>query len=90
VLVNRDGGIVLVGSALPSIADDKTYELWAIPAKGNPIPAGLFRTNATGNFVHIAPQPVDVSRLAAVAVSVEPRAGSPAPTTKPILVIPVT
>jgi len=90
VLVNRDGGVVLVGSDLPSLAEDKTYELWTIPAKGNPVPAGLFRTGAQGNFLHVAPQPVDISQLAAVAVTVEPRAGSQAPSTKPILVVPVT
>jgi anti-sigma-K factor RskA len=90
VLLNKDVGFVLVGSDLPALGNDKTYELWAIPAKGSPIPAGLFRTNNRGTFVHVAPQPVNVSQLAAVAVSVEPRTGSPAPTTKPILVIPVT
>ena len=90
VLVNRDGGVVLVGSDLPQLASDRTYELWAIPAKGNPIPSGLFRPSGPGNFLHVAPQPVDIAHLAAIAVSVEPLSGSPAPTTKPILVIPVT
>ena len=89
VFVNKAGGFVFVGSDLPQIASDKTFELWLVPAKGAPAPAGLFRANAAGDFVHVSETAVDGSRVAAVAVTVEPGAGSPAPTTKPILVVPL-
>jgi hypothetical protein len=37
----------------------------------------------------VSQTPVDVSRIAAIAVSVEPRAGSAAPTTKPFIIVPL-
>jgi len=88
VLVNPRGGLVFVASQLPTLPGDRTFELWLIPGKGAPQPAGLFRPNPSGESVHISPVPTDAS-TAAVAVSIEPRQGSSAPTTKPILVIPL-
>jgi len=87
VIVNRTGGLVFVASQLPALTRDKTFELWLIPAKGAPEPAGLFRPNRAGESVHISPVPVGAST--AIAVSIEPRQGSSAPTTKPILVVPL-
>lgn len=91
VLVNRRGGLVFVGSQLPALASDKTFELWLIPAaKGAaPQPAGLFRANAAGDSVNVSSLRVDPSQTAAVAVTVEPRQGSNAPTTKPFLIVPI-
>ncbi len=88
VLVSRTGGVVFVGSQLPALSRDKTFELWLVPAKGAPQPAGLFRPNTSGESLHISSQPVSAA-TAAVAVSIEPRQGSAAPTTKPILVVPL-
>ncbi len=88
VLVNRTGGLVFVGSQLPSLTGDKTFELWLVPAKGAPQPAGLFRPNASGESVHISTEGVSTA-TAAVAVSIEPRQGSSAPTTTPIIVVPL-
>lgn len=91
VLVNRRGGLVFVGSQLPALASDKTFELWLIPAaKGAaPQPAGLFRVNAAGDSVDVSSRRVDLSQIAAVAVTVEPRRGSDAPTTTPFLIVPI-
>jgi anti-sigma-K factor RskA len=90
VLVNRNGGLVFVGSQLPQLGSDQTFELWLVPASGAaPQPAGLFRPDAVGNSVHVSPAAVDARTMKAVAVSVEPRQGSSAPTTKPILVVPL-
>ncbi len=88
VLVNRTGGVVFVGSQLPALSPDKTFELWLVPANGAPQPAGLFRPNTSGESVHVSPRPVTAA-TAAVAVSIEPRQGSSAPTTKPIVVVPL-
>jgi anti-sigma-K factor RskA len=91
LLVNPKGGFVVTGSDLPPIAEDKTFELWLVPANGQPpVPAGLFRPDANNSFVHVSRDPVDPAKIAAVAVSVEPRAGSLAPTTKPFLIVPLT
>jgi len=42
-----------------------------------------------GNSVHVSPASANPAQIAAVAVSVEPLNGSPAPTTTPIIVVPV-
>ncbi|HTU44633.1 MAG TPA: anti-sigma factor [Bryobacteraceae bacterium] len=90
VLVNRNGGFVFVGSQLPPLASNQTFELWLVPASGAaPQPAGLFRPDPSGNSVHVSPTAVDARTTKAVAVSVEPQQGSSAPTTKPILVVPL-
>lgn len=90
VFVNRNNGLVFVGSALPEIASNRTFQLWLIPAQGAPESAGIFRPNTKGDFVQVRSTPVDTARIHAVAVSVEPSGGSPAPTTKPILIVPLT
>ena len=89
VFVNTSRGLVFVGSQLPALARDRTFQLWLIPAARAPQSAGLFRPNAAGNFVNVRTQPIDTARIQAVAVSVEPQGGSPAPTTKPILIVPL-
>lgn len=87
VLIGPDGGVVVIGSEMPEIASNQAFELWLIPTEGNPIPAGVFNSDRSGQFVHVAPQQVRKAQIAAVAVTVEPKAGSPAPTSKPFLVI---
>ncbi len=89
VFVNRNQGLVFVGSQLPSLARDRTFQLWLIPATGAPQSAGVFRPNAAGDFVNVRTTPIDTARIHAVAVSVEPQGGSSAPTTTPILIVPL-
>jgi anti-sigma-K factor RskA len=88
VLVTRNGGVVFVGSQLPQIADNQTFELWLIPATGAPQPAGLFRAAASGESVDVSPIRASAGTTA-VAVTIEPRQGSSAPTSKPFLVVPL-
>ncbi len=80
---------MFVGTGLPALSANKTFELWVVPAKGAPKPAGVFRPNAIGEAVDISSALVNASGAAAVAVSVEPLAGSTAPTTKPFLIVPL-
>jgi anti-sigma-K factor RskA len=89
VLVNPSRGVLLLASNLPPAPAGKTYELWIIPKGGAPRPAGLFQSDANGNAMHMAPGPVDMGTTSAIAVSMEPEAGSEAPTTTPIIVTPV-
>jgi anti-sigma-K factor RskA len=88
VFVNRNRGLVFVGSQLPQLAANRTFQLWLIPAAGAPQSAGVFRPNPAGDFVNVQTRPIDTG-IQAVAVSVEPEGGSPAPTTTPILVVPL-
>jgi len=87
VFVNATRGVLLLASNLPPLPGDRTYQFWLIPKGANPLPAGLFRSDAEGEALHLISQQVDLSRIAAVAVSVEPASGSPQPTTTPILVV---
>ncbi|MGH9773222.1 MAG: anti-sigma factor [Candidatus Acidiferrales bacterium] len=88
VFVNR-AGFVFVGSQMPGLPSNSTFELWIIPKQGAPQPAGLFRSNPQGSSARVGMQPVNVAQIKAFAVTVEPRRGSKAPTTKPFLVMPI-
>jgi anti-sigma-K factor RskA len=89
VFLNANAGVVFIGSNLPQVSDDQTLELWVIPKTGAPEPAGLFKAGANGDSVDVWNEPVDVAQSQAVAVTVEPKAGSAKPTTQPFLVVPV-
>lgn len=86
VFVNPSGGLVFVASRLPQIASDRTFQLWLVPPTGAPRSAGLFHSDQSGSSVQVSAVPVDPATTKAVAVSVEPAAGSTAPTTTPIIV----
>jgi hypothetical protein len=89
VFVNPRSGVLLIASNLPDLTAGKTYEMWVIPKAGAPRPAGLFQS-VSGTALYILPGPVDITGLGAVAVTVEPQSGSPAPTSTPIIVAPVS
>jgi anti-sigma-K factor RskA len=85
VYVDPQRGVLLIASNLPPAPAGKIYEMWVIPKGGKPVPAGLFQSEPTGAAIHVQPGPV-VADAAAVAVTVEPEAGSPQPTTTPFMV----
>jgi anti-sigma-K factor RskA len=80
------GGLVLEASNMGPLPAGKTYELWVIPSNGSaPIPAGLFKPDATGNASLILPDlPVNV-QAKAFGVTIEQAQGSPTPTLPIIL-----
>jgi hypothetical protein len=84
IFVSPGKGVVFIGASLPRIDAGKTFELWVIPVKGNPVPAGLFRSQPDATAVFVRPGPVE--NAAAIAVTVEPEGGSPQPTTTPFIV----
>jgi hypothetical protein len=84
VFVSPGKGVVFIGASLPRIGAGKTFELWVIPAKGNPVPAGIFQSQPDSTAVFVRPGPVE--NAAAIAVTVEPEGGSPQPTTTPFIV----
>jgi anti-sigma-K factor RskA len=86
LFVSGRNGVVFIASSLPMIEANKTFQLWVIPAKGNPVPAGTFRGDADSTAVYVRPGPVQPD-AAALAVTVEPEGGSPQPTTTPFLVM---
>jgi hypothetical protein len=80
------GGLIFQANNLARLADDKTYELWVIPANGSaPVPAGLFRPDETGNASVVLPSlPVGVPAKA-FGVTIEKAGGSTTPTAPIIL-----
>jgi len=84
VFVNSRKGIVFIGAGLPRIDSDRTFELWAIPAAGNPMPAGLFRSQPDATAVFVQQGPME--NVVAIEVTVEPQGGSAQPTTTPFAV----
>ena len=86
VFVNPKLGVLLIAGNLPPLTAGKTYQMWVIPKGAAPQPAGLFQASSDGSALHVVAGPVDAASLGAVAVSVEPESGSPAPTTTPIIV----
>jgi hypothetical protein len=85
VFLNPSRGILLISSNLPRLDPGKIFEMWVIPKGGAPRPAGLFGANPDGTAVHILAGALDLASLSAVAVTIEPEAGSPAPTS-PIII----
>ncbi len=91
VFVNPAQGVLLIASNLPQLQPGKAYEMWVIPnaGKGTPIPAGVFQSANDGTAMHVQRGPVDVSNPPVIAVTVEPEAGSQAPTSAPLFGVPV-
>ncbi|MGO9436514.1 MAG: anti-sigma factor domain-containing protein [Terracidiphilus sp.] len=79
------GGLIFQASNLTQLAQDKTYELWVIPADGSaPIPAGLFKPDAAGDASVVLPQLPAGIPAKAFGVTIEKAGGSATPTA-PIL-----
>jgi anti-sigma-K factor RskA len=80
------GGLILLATNLKPLPEDKTYELWVIPASGKaPVPAGLFRPDSAGTATLVLP-PLPSGVLAkAFGVTIEKASGSDSPTTPIIL-----
>ena len=77
----QTGALLLVVGHLRPLAQNRTYELWLIPANGKaPIAAGLFRPDASGSAsVVLPPLPAGVAAKA-FGVTVEQTSGSSTPT----------
>jgi anti-sigma-K factor RskA len=86
IYVAKSGTLVFLASNMPALPPQKTYELWLIPTTGAPIPAGLFHPNAQGSAAVVKPQLPPGVEAKTFAITVEPEAGSAAPTSQPIMV----
>ena len=64
---------------LPSVANDKSYQLWFVPVIGNPVSATVFNTDASGNAEIEIDVPTSVTAIKAAAVTTEPAGGLPQP-----------
>ncbi len=80
--VQEEHFAVITVQHLAPLADDKTYQVWAI-SDDTATGIGLFNTAESGE-ASTAIQ-FDLSGVEVVAITVEPAGGSPQPTTEPVL-----
>jgi len=78
--VKDRGSLIFLASNMPTPPSQMAYELWLIPMKGAPMPAGMFTPNAHGSAMVINPPLPPGMEAKAFAVTVEPEAGSSTPT----------
>jgi hypothetical protein len=82
---SRSRGLILTASNLPPLPRGRTYQVWIVTPDA-PVSAGLLRAGERGDVHAVFAAPRDVARVAAVAVTLEPEGGVPAPTGEKYLV----
>jgi anti-sigma-K factor RskA len=88
-VVTRGSHLYLALSQLPELPRGHVYQAWTLARGAKTMtPRNTFTPSPSG--VTLVPLPDDATRVAAVALSVEPDGGSRAPTTKPTFVQPLT
>src|SRR5258708_4667078 len=85
VYIQSSGKLLFVASNLPALPQEKAYELWLLPSAGAPVPAGVFRPDTKGSSVVVNPPISPGVSAKGFAITVEPKEGSAAPTTKPMM-----
>ena len=78
-------GLVFTASNLPPLPSGRTYQLWIISGE-TPVGAGLLKPGDDGRAHAVFGTPTGISRAAAMAVTIEPDGGVPAPTGDKFLV----
>jgi anti-sigma-K factor RskA len=79
VFWSRSHGLVFTASGLPELPAGRTYQLWAVTAQ-KPISTGLVAPDRHGRATAIFHTPADMPDPIAMAVTIEPESGVPAPT----------
>ena len=77
---SRERGMVFSASRLPPPPPGKTYQVWVVTADPAPISAGLIEPDPQGHVDVVFATPPDIPQPRAVAVTLEPAGGMPAPT----------
>jgi anti-sigma-K factor RskA len=76
---------VLLASGLGQAPPGRAYEIWVIGASKRPVPAGVFQPGPDGSAVIALPRVEDTGHPGTFAVTIEPAAGSAAPTGRMVL-----
>jgi anti-sigma-K factor RskA len=84
-LWSRSRGLVFTAANLPPAPTGKAYQVWVVTAQA-PVSAGLLTTDPTGGGTQYYVTPPDIAPPVAVAVTLEPSGGVPAPTGERYLV----
>jgi hypothetical protein len=76
---SRSRGMVFTASNLPPLPAGRTYQLWVVTGQA-PLSAGLLTPDAQGSVSATFNTPPDIAQPVAMAVTIEPAGGVPAPT----------
>jgi anti-sigma-K factor RskA len=76
---SRTRGLVFTASNLPALPPGRTYQLWVVTAQA-PVSAGLLKPDANGAVNAVFNPPGNIPSATAMAVTIEPDGGVPAPT----------
>jgi anti-sigma-K factor RskA len=82
---SRSRGLVFNAARLPPAPAGKTYQLWVVTASA-PLSVGLLRPDVSGSVTTVVNTPPDIEQPVAMAVTVEPEGGVPAPTGEKYLI----
>jgi len=82
---SRSRGMVFNASNLPRLPAGRTYQLWVVTPQA-PISAGLLTPDPQGSVSEVFATPPDIPQPVAMAVTIEPEGGVPAPTGEKFLV----
>ena len=78
---SRSRGLVFTAADLPASPPGKTYQLWVLTAQTPPISNGwLLKPDSSGRVDALFNTPVTMPQPVAIAISIEPEGGVPAPT----------
>jgi anti-sigma-K factor RskA len=86
VFYNARLGQVFYSGALPAPSATQTYQLWLVPATGNPISAGIFQPGQAGADSSLTATVPAGTTAKAFAVTIEPAGGKPQPTGPKVLI----
>jgi anti-sigma-K factor RskA len=78
-LWSRSRGLVFTAANLPPAPAGKAYQVWVVTAQA-PVSAGLLTPDSSGVGTQYYMTPADIAPPVAVAVTLEPAGGVPAPT----------
>ncbi len=84
-LWSRQRGMVFTTAGLPPAPAGRVYQVWVVTANA-PVSAGLLEADPSGGITAFFRTPVDIAPPTAVAVTLEPAGGVPAPTGEMYLV----
>jgi len=79
-LWSRSRGLVFTASNLPPLPAGRVYQLWVLSSQPAPMSAGLLKPDFAGNITATIATPPDMPQPVAMAVTLEPDGGVPAPT----------
>ncbi len=77
---SRTQGLVFTASNLPAAPSGRVYQLWVLSSQPAPMSAGLMKPDTNGRVSTTVKTPVDMPQPVAMAVTLEPEGGVPAPT----------